>query len=264
MNAGVDTEARRQQAVLAILAGQADAGLVLREPAERAARGLAAYRANAQALAERALAAAFPTVQAMLGEADFAQLAREHWLAHPPLRGDIGEWGGELPAAIEAHAGLTAWPWLADCARLDLALHRCERAADARFDAGSLTLLGDADPGELRLEPMPGFAVLASRHPIVTIHAAHARAAGADTDAFTPVREALAAGRGEAACVLRSGWRAVVQPIDTATAGATLALLAAPDLGAGLEGAGPDFDFTAWLAGALSGGWLKGVVRWRD
>ena len=46
-----------------------------------------------------------------------------------------------LPEWLAGHEALAAWPYLADCARLDLALHRCERAADAVFDAASLARL---------------------------------------------------------------------------------------------------------------------------
>jgi hypothetical protein len=261
MSTPTDAEARRQQALLAALDAAPGrppegVGLGLRERGARAVRGLQAYRANAHALAERALAATLPTVQAMLGADDFAQLARRHWQTHPPQRGDIGEWGDDLPDAIEAEAGLAAWPWLADAARLDLALHRCERAADASVDAASLAWLGEADPATLRLVPMPGFAVIVSRHPIATIHAAHR---SDETDAFVPVRAAIAAGRGESVCVFRQGWRAIVQAVDAPTATWLQALLQGVTLAEALDRAGSGFDFAAWLAQALEHGWLKAV-----
>jgi hypothetical protein len=256
MTSAIDTEALRQQALLAALLTRELGSLALREDAGRAERGLAAYRANAYALAERALAAAFPTVQAMLGETDFAQLARLHWREHPPQQGDIGAWGEALPAAIEAHANLTDLPWLADCARLDFALHRCERAADDTLDAGSLARLSEADPARLQLVTMPGLALIVSAYPIGTIHAAHQRR---DGDAFAPVRAALATGRGEAVCVARRGFRAVVHAVDAPTAAWLHALLAGASLAAALERAGPGFDFAAWLALALRAHWLKCV-----
>lgn len=256
MTSRIDAEAARQQALLAALITREAGSLALREEAKRAERGLAAYRANANALAERALAAAFPTVQAMLGEADFGQLARLHWREHPPQCGDIGAWGDALPAAIEANANLAEWPWLADCARLDLALHRCERAADDTLDAGSLERLGGAEPAQLRLVTMPGLALIESAYPIATIHAAHRRR---DGDAFAPVREALAAGRGEAVWVAHQGFRAAMHVVDAPTAAWLRALLAGASLADALERAGPAFDFAAWLAQALRSGWLKGV-----
>ena len=257
-------EARRQQVLLAALANGASDCEGLRETGRRAARGLEAYRANAGAIAERALGAACPTVRAMLGEDNFAQLAREFWRAHPPLRGDLGEWGDALPDWLGAHAGLSRWPWLADGARLDLALHRCERAADAVFDAASLARLGSGDPARLRLELMPGSALLRSVWPIATIHHAHQLEGDAAETAFAAVREAIAAQRGESVFVARRGWRAVVHLLDERTADWTQDLLADASLADALDHAGESFDFAAWLADVLRESWLKGVVASND
>ena len=259
-------EAQRQQALLAALAAPdaAPAMLALRETGARAARGLEAYRANAEALAERALAAVFPTVQAMVGDEDFGRLARELWHAHPPLRGDLGEWGDALPEWIEAHAPLARWPWLADGARLDLALHRNERAADAVFDAASLQLLESIDPAHLQLQLMPGCAVLCSGWPIATIHRAHRLAGAAAEAAFEAVRAAIADRRAEQVLVARNGWRAVVHVLDPAEAAWTQSLLDGTNLAEALDRAGAGFDFAAWLARALRESWLKGVLASND
>lgn len=255
-----ETEARRQQQLLAALSRRGEPP-ALREPAARAERGLAAYRANAAALAERALAAACPTVQAMLGEPDFAALARAFWRDHPPQRGDLGEWGGELPGWIAAQPDLAEWPWLADSAWLDIAVHRCERAADASPELASLALLGEADPAEIGLQLMPGLALRVSSFPIATIHAAHRSHA---PEAFAPVRAALAAGQGEAVCVSREGWRAVVQGLAADEAAIMEALLRGASLAAALDAAGEGFDFGAWLQRAVGSSWLKGAARRTD
>lgn len=253
----IEAEARRQQQLLAALSRRGEPP-ALRESDARAERGLAAYRANASALAERALAAACPTVQAMLGEADFAALARAFWREHPPQRGDLGEWGGELPGWIGTQSGLAEWPWLADSAWLDLALHRCERAADAVPALASLALLGQADPAAIDLQLMPGLALRVSPFPIATIHAAHHRG---EAEAFAPVRAALAAGQGEAVCVSREGWRAAVHILSAGELAFMDALSHRASLAAALEGAGEGFDFAAWLPRAIAASWLKGAAR---
>lgn len=257
-------EAQRQQALLGALAA-CDAAAIdaagLHERGARAERGLAAYRANAQALAGRALAAAFPTVAAMLGDEAFALLARGFWRDAPPTRGDIGEWGAALPAWIEGEAGLAEWPWLADSARLDHALHVCERAGDDALDSASLALLGQVDPAGLWLDFGPGLALLTSAFPIVTIHAAHE---AGDAAAFAAVREALGTGRGEAACVARQGWRARVHRLDPAETVFMRALLDGASLAAALDGAGAGLDFAAWLQRAIAADWLKEVRRGDD
>lgn len=260
-------EAQRQQALLAALWQGADAALLplLQHGGARAAQGLAAYRANAGALAERALGAVFATVQAMLGADDFKQLAREFWRACPPQRGDMGEWGGDFPGWLQTHAAFTAWPYLGDCARLDLALHHSERAADAELDVASLSLLESADPAQIFIALMPGTATLPSVWPLATIHRAHAlHDADEAAAAFADVRAALEAQRGEPVVVARTGWRAQVHAVDAPTLAWTQLLLDGVPLGQALEQAGEDFDFTAWFTGALREGHVKEVRRIGD
>ncbi len=257
-------EAQRQQALLAALADGAPGLAGLRETGPRAARGLEAYRANAEAIAARALGSTFATVRAMLGADDFARLARAFRHADAPRRGDLAEWGEALPDRLASQAALAPWPWLADGARLDLALQRCERAADAAVDAASLAQLDSTDPARLRLELMPGSSLLRSPWPIATIHHAHQLEGEAAERAFAAVREAIAQRRGESVLVARRGWRAVAYRLDPQRADWTQDLLAGADLAAALEHAGDAFDFAAWLADALRDSWLKAVVASGD
>lgn len=264
-----EAEAERQRALLAALWAQTDAAAlpVLHESGARATLGLRAYRGNAGALAERALGALFVTVRAMLGEQNFKHLAREFWHAHPPECGDMGEWGDDFPGWLQAHAAFAEWPWLADCARLDLAIHDCERAADAELDAASLGLLQSVDPADLHMSLMPGTAALSSTWPIVTIYRAHQLAAGPDSDCrsasicFGEVRSALQARRGDHMVVARGGWRAGVHGVDAATLTWTRGLLDGAPLSQALERAGAGFDFTTWLALALRERWIVGVYH---
>ncbi len=250
-------EAARQQALLVAVrarsANAADAGLA--EADERARAGLQIYRSNAWALAERALAAAFPTVQALLGEADFKRMARAHWHDAPAERGDIGVWGGGLPRWLAAQPALAQWPYLADCAQLDWLRHVCERAADAEFDAPSLAMLASTDPDTLILVLKPGVAVLASAWPVASIFEAHQ---GAPPN-FEAARDAIEQRRGEAVLVARCGWLAQVHRIDLPTLDWTNHLLAGNRLSQALNRAGPAFDLSAWLARALRDEWLHGV-----
>jgi len=263
VNGAHAAEAERQRALVgAILAPRADAAtLALNETGERAERGLAAYRANAEALAERALGAAYGSIHAMLGEEDFAHLAAEFWRACPPQRGDVAEWGAGFADWLQAHTAMVRWPYLADCARLDFALHRNERAADASFDADSLALLGDREPQHLRLVLMPGTALVSSRWPVVTIHRAHR--SGADAD-FALARDAIERECAQHALVCREGWRAEVTELGEAEAAWTASLLDGANLASALDRADTGFDFAEWLARAVQQRWLKGVVRADD
>jgi len=243
-----EAESRRQQALLAQLsAPRADAN---------APPGVQAYRANAHASAERALRVACPTLHALLGGDDFAHLARDFWHAHPPQRGDLGEWGGALPGWIAGHPGLAQWPYLADCARLDLALHHCERAADAALDAASLALLSSTEPNRLSLRLMPGVQALASNWPVASIHAAHA---GGDERLFEVARERIEQAMGEVVVVAREGWRGVVHRTEAPGLAFMQALARGVDLAQALDAAGEGFDFAAWLADAVRWRWLHEV-----
>ena len=90
----------------------------------------------------------------------FARLARDFWHHHPPLQGDLAQWGGDLPAFLHSNAQLTAEPYLSDVARVEWALHRCALAADHPADTGSLVLLTTVDPAVLTLRLASGLAVV--------------------------------------------------------------------------------------------------------
>lgn len=248
-------EARRQAAFVAgILSRDADASaLPTREAGARALRGLQAYRTNADACAERALGAAFPTVRQLIGEDGFDHFARLHWRDQPPSRGDLAEWGGGFAAWLSLQDALREWPYLCDCARLDWALHCCERAADASFDASSAARLGDTDPSRLVAVFMPGVSLIESRWPIASILRAHQDA----SVSFDEVRQAIAREHNESVIVYRQGWKAMHASVDEITTPWTRQLLEGCDLGTALSQAGEGFDFTAWLARAIASNWLK-------
>ncbi|WP_158289015.1 HvfC/BufC family peptide modification chaperone [Rubrivivax albus] len=246
----VNSEAARQQRLLTALAGQTGG-----EGGGFEIRGLAAYRANAAAAAERALAAACPTVQQLLGEETFAAVARRLWQAAPPTRGDLAQWGDGLPAWLAQDPALADEPFLADVARVDLAVHRAEMAPDAVIDPARLARLGDADAARLHLQLAPGAALLFSDHPVATIWQAHRSTA---TDRFAPVRAAIATGQGEPAFVWRQGWRGQVAALTPDQAVFTVAVLAGGSLADALDAA-PTLDFETWLLQALGRQWLSDV-----
>jgi hypothetical protein len=251
---------RQQQLVRGLWRESTDDALAswLREGGERAAQGMAAYRSTAAAIAERALAAAYPTVRQGLGDESFAQLARAFWHHHPPQRGDLTHHGDALPAWIERDAQLAGDPYLADMARVDWAVHAIEHAADVSTPPPGLALLGELDPAQLRLHPRPGLTLLRSRWPVVTIWQVHRRD---EPERMAPVRDALAAGVGETALVARDGWQATVTAVDEPTAVFFEALLQGVDLARALDAAGHAFAFDRWLADALRQQWLRGVER---
>jgi hypothetical protein len=253
-------EALRQQQLLRTLWRRGDEAaltLWLRESGERAGQGIAAYRGNAAAMAERALATAFPTVQQLMGDESFARLAHVVWHRFPPQRGDLAQFGDALPAWIELDPQLASEPYLADVARVDWAVHTIEQAADVEQTPAGLALLGELDPSQLQLRLRPGLAVVASAWPIVTIWQAH-RSDGGD-DRFAAVHAAFDHGTRERALIARNGWRASVESVDAATAEFVAALQRGVDLARALEEVGAALAFDQWLQRALMNHWLRAV-----
>jgi len=252
------------------------------------AAGLLAYQINAQATAQRVLASTYPSMSAMLGAQTLNALALILWQQAPPTCGDLGEWGGALPALLAAHPDLQAWPWLPDSARLDWARHVSERAADADLDAQSLHWLGDAAPTHVHLWLKPCVQVLTSNWPITELWHAHQLPAGQQAEAARQALSQVEAGRASeqmseqasAVVVWRQPWQLHMQALTGAQAAWMLKLaawdtsLTAADantdntkaaqqpvnLASLLDQAWPDFDFTDWLTQALSQGWLWRVT----
>jgi len=270
-------EADRQQQLLAVLGRSAEPAALapwLRDDGHLQ-RGLQVYRANAGALAERALAAAYPVTQQLLGAASFAQLARALWQQEPPTRGDAAAFGAGLAdflaacGADEAQGAGPALPepYLPDVARLEWAVHGATTAADAA-DAQQVPhafdRLADTDPATLWLLPRPGTALLLSVHPVAGIWLAHqpvANEVASVADAFQAVRAALARGQGESALVWRQGWQVRVAALDEDDATFTRRLLQGVPLGDALGALSdrPGFDFKSWFVATLTRGWLVGA-----
>ncbi|MFI4929940.1 MAG: putative DNA-binding domain-containing protein [Burkholderiales bacterium] len=250
----------RQQQMLRTLWRRApDASLAswLREAGARAGQGLDAYRGNALAIAERTLAAAFPTVQQLMGQQSFAQLSRVFWHRQPPRCGDLARYGDALPGWIAEDTQLASEPYLSDVARVDWAVHTIEHAADVPAAPEGLALLAQRDPSQLMLCLRPALTWVASRWPVVTIWQAHR---SDQADRFAPVRQAFANQVSETALVARPQWRAEVCAIDDATVRFMAALESGATLAAALGAAGASFEFEPWLHDAVRQQWLQAVV----
>ena len=257
-------EALRQQMLLRALWRDARPGVLAGWTRDGASftRGLQAYQAHAGALAERALAAAFPTLQELLSEDSFAHLARAFWRHAPPARGELGSWGEELAAFVAAAPDLADEPYLADVARLEWAVHQAQAAADAELDAASLALLANSEPDQIWLRPKPGTRVLVSAHPVVSIWQAHRQAPQAGDDRFAAVREAFSTAPAQTALIWRDGWQVQVAALAPADAHLTQALCAGLSLGHALRQVATevnDFAFEPWLISALARRWLAAV-----
>jgi Putative DNA-binding domain len=218
-------------------------------------RGLAAYRANAHASAERALQAAYPVVAQLMGEGDFHYLARDFWHQHPPQLGDLAQWGGAFPAFLAASDQLTDTPYLADVAHIEWALHRCAGAADRVLDAASFAALTRHEPEALCFLVAPGAIVLPSRYPAAAVVLAH-QGLGSMEQAATLWH----AGVAQTAVAWRQGFAPRLRVLHDADVAFTAAACAGQTLACALALAHPDFDFSAWLASQVQTGLVLGVI----
>jgi len=228
--------------------------------------GLPAYQRNARAVAERALAAAYPVLRQCVGEATLAALARDHWLDCPPLRGDLAYWGADLPDWLGRLGPEHELPtWLPELARAEWVLHQLATAADALLEPGTLARLVQEDPDQLRLALPAGTQVLVFETAVVSVLLAHGLGDGSvepTAEALQAAGQRLQAGEPERAVFWRQGWRPRARLIDAAEAAWLHALHTQPSLGAAmhwLEAQHPDLDLGAWLQEAVAQGLVLGV-----
>jgi Putative DNA-binding domain len=220
------------------------------------ARGLAAYRANAHANALRALEAAYPVMVQLIGDENFAFLARDFWQSHPPFRGDLAEWGDQVAAFVAAAPPLAHLPFLPDVARIEWALHRCAGAADLAQDAPSFARLADCDPSTARFTLAPGACALASLYPAGDITLAH-QGQGSLQAAF----DLLAQGVQQNTLVWRQGFVPRLRLLHDDELGFAQALLAGQPLAKALDAAHPAFDLSHWLTANVQNGLVLGLVE---
>jgi hypothetical protein len=138
-----------------------------------AAARLRVYRHHVVESLGSALAATFPTVQALVGADFFRRLARAFVGQSPPDQPVLAEYGAGFPAFIAGHDAARDLPYLADVARLDWALNLAFHApAGGRLAAADLAALPTDRLPSLRLVLAPGTALISSPYPLDRIWAA--------------------------------------------------------------------------------------------
>jgi hypothetical protein len=161
--------------VSALAALQRDFMRVLAGESGALAPGLEVYRRGMRGNHAGALTATYPVVTRLVGEAFFDEAARAYAAAHPSSSGDLNQYGGHFAAFLAAYPHAASLPYLPDVARLEWACHECEQAPDAApFDFAALAAVAPAAHGGLRFTLHPSVRLVASAHPIVSIHAANA------------------------------------------------------------------------------------------
>jgi hypothetical protein len=160
----------------AFAAGLADGALpagVIAPDASEVVQRFNVYRNNVSHGLCKALAAKFPVIERLVGEAFFMAMAREFAAGNRPENPILMLWGGAFPAFLERFPPLANYPYMADVARIELARGIAYHAADhgsvsAAFLADLATSGGD---GVLTLHP--AVQVLPSAYPACSIWHAH-------------------------------------------------------------------------------------------
>lgn len=117
-----------------------------------------------------ALAAHYPVVQRLLGEACFAATARQFIAKAPPREPVLAAYGAGFADFLAGFPPVASLPWLSDTARLEWAIHQVRQSApDASLSlAGLAAVAADALPGT-RLTLQPGVRHLATPHAVDAI-----------------------------------------------------------------------------------------------
>ena len=191
-----------------------------------------------------ALAATFPTVQAVVGAEFFRGLARAFIGRSLPTQPVLAEYGAGFPAFIAGHDAARDLPYLGDVARLDWALNLAFHAPPGgRLAAADLAALPADRLPSLRLSLAPGTVLVCSPYPMDRIWAASQPEAAAD-----PVD--LAAG-GVRLLVLRRPDDAAFVSLSAAEAAFVAGLSEGLTLEEAAGRAEPDFDLSAGFARLL-------------
>jgi len=137
---------------------------------EAASGAKAVYRRNILENLHGALAAAYPVVRRLVGEAFFREAADRYARAHPSASGDLHRYGGELANFLATYAPARDLEYLPDVARLEWAVAQAYHAADARtIDYSALSAIPEDRRAHLRPRLQPAGQLIESAHPVAAI-----------------------------------------------------------------------------------------------
>lgn len=211
--------------------------------------GLITYRNNIKATAANALSIIYPTVVSQIGQELMDYICQVLLFKQPPCHGDWAEWGVGLPNFLKTLDILDEYPFVAESARLDLAVHQVERATDSWFEQDSLALLGEADLDDVFIKLNDSVQFFNSPFPIVNLRLIAER----DKAAISALENAICENNlQQNVLIYRPEFKAQVQTID-ATELEWLTLLSKElSIGESLDVINQtNFDFTQWLPIAL-------------
>ncbi|WP_299292444.1 DNA-binding domain-containing protein [uncultured Tateyamaria sp.] len=217
----------------------------------------AVYRNNVTVALTEALRSAFPVLEKLLGDENFASLARLYARAHPPRTPMMMHYGVDMPEFLAAFQPLAHIGYLPDVAHLELAMRRAYHAGDvAPFDAERLSQITPDRLMASTLRLAPAVQLVPSQWPLFDIWRYNMQA-GADKP------RAIA----QPVLVARRLFDPAPFPLTTAQAAWVAAtqdgntLAGAQDAAASID---PDFDLTPLLTLLLQQGCIADITTPKD
>ncbi|MCK0149145.1 DNA-binding domain-containing protein [Marivita sp. S6314] len=135
-----------------------------------AGRRYGVYRNNVTVSLRDALAEGFPSIVSLIGRENFDHVARAYLRQSPPTSPLMMHYGAELPAFIGGLEQLKHLPYLADVARIDVAMRQSYHAADSTgIDPTALQALDEETLLQTRFTFAPSMILLRSQWPAGSI-----------------------------------------------------------------------------------------------
>lgn len=229
----------------------APAGLTNPDGAQ-ASKRFDVYRNNIAASLTEALETGFPVLRKLLGKDFFKAMSGVYLRQHPPTSQLMMFYGQDMPAFLAGFEPVRHLPYLADVARLELALRQSYHAADTTALAPeTLQELPTARLMAARMVFAPAIVLIRSRWPVHGIWRMNMEEAALKPGTqgenvlvtrpeFDPQLTTLAPGGGTFVAALMTGAR-FTEALDTAIAQV------------------PDFDLTATLGVLFAGAAITGL-----
>mgnify|MGYP000297744116 FL=1 len=210
--------------------------------ARSAGRRFDVYRNNVAVSLSEALQTGFPVIAKLLGEENMKGVAGQYLRAHPPRSPLLMQYGQDFADFLAAQPQLAHLGYLADVARLELALRRAYHAADAApIDPARLAETPPEALMRASLAFAPAVQLLRSRWPVHDIWRFN-------TEPGAPKPRAEA----QDVLIARPGFDPIPLLLPTGGADWIAALMQGASLGTALDAA-PGLDLTPCLSLLLQG-----------
>lgn len=205
------------------------------------------YRNTVVVSLRDALTACFPILAKLLGPQNFMQLAGIYRHQYPPKSPLMMFYGDDMPQLLDTFAPLQHIGYLADVARLEIAMRRSYHAADATpIDPAALQQLSAETLTQTVLTFAPATALIQSNWPLYDIWRFN-------SVADTPAPQAIA----QSALITRTQFDPTPHPLTAAQYAWTASVQNGETLGQAYDHATliePNFDLSSFLALLLNTG----------